>query len=50
LELEAGDWIDIGAPLKDGEAQQYNRDIHPVARSSSYYSFEFAKIPPEESE
>ncbi len=30
--------------------QQYNRDIHPVARSSSYYSFEFAKIPPEESE
>ncbi len=30
--------------------QQYNRDIHPVERSSSYYSFEFAKIQQEESE
>lgn len=30
--------------------QQYNRDIHPVERSSSYFSFEFAKIQQEESE
>ncbi len=27
--------------------QQYNREIHPLDRISSYYSFEFAKIPPE---
>ncbi|MHA1933613.1 MAG: hypothetical protein ACW96X_13805 [Promethearchaeota archaeon] len=25
--------------------QQYNREIHPLDRISSYYSFEFAKIP-----
>ncbi|MHA2036056.1 MAG: hypothetical protein ACW98X_06455 [Promethearchaeota archaeon] len=27
--------------------QQYNREIHPLDRISSYYSFEFAKIPSE---
>jgi hypothetical protein len=27
--------------------QQYNREIHPLDRISSYYSFEFAKILPE---
>ncbi|MFW9894417.1 MAG: ribbon-helix-helix domain-containing protein [Candidatus Thorarchaeota archaeon] len=27
--------------------QQYNREIHPLDRISSYYSFEFAKIPPD---
>lgn len=27
--------------------QQYNKEIHPVDRISSYYSFEFAKIPEE---
>ena len=27
--------------------QQYNKEIHPVDRISSYYSFEFAKMPEE---